>query len=108
MITNREYLRKRDVKFVSYTGKYPNLCTGILTISINGVHYSFGEEYEGYKVVRRELPKFWEVDGGAYGKHHGFWIVNCEKLPEMFHEYVYEIDYIMNTEMERPCCGGCI
>ena len=26
----------RHVKFISYTGKYPNLCGGILTLEIDG------------------------------------------------------------------------
>ena len=31
-----------DCRFVSYTGKSPNLCMGILTLSINGVNKTFG------------------------------------------------------------------
>lgn len=31
-----------DIKFISYTGKYPNLCDGILTLEIDGEQVSFG------------------------------------------------------------------
>lgn len=30
------------VKFVSYDGKWPNLCTGTLVLNIDGTDYSFG------------------------------------------------------------------
>ena len=30
------------VKFVSYDGKWLNLCTGTLVLNINGTDYSFG------------------------------------------------------------------
>ena len=30
------------VKFVSYDGEYPNLCTGTLVLNIDGTDYSFG------------------------------------------------------------------
>ena len=30
----------RKIEFVEYTGKYPNLCSGILTIKVDNVTYS--------------------------------------------------------------------
>ena len=29
------------IKFISYDGKYPNLCSGVLTVDINGQLYAF-------------------------------------------------------------------
>ena len=31
-----------NVEFVSYTGKWPNLCSGILTLKIYGKEHRFG------------------------------------------------------------------
>ena len=31
-----------DVKFISYTGKYPVLCCGVLTLEIDGEIVEFG------------------------------------------------------------------
>lgn len=33
---------KENVKFVSYTGDFPNLCSGVLTLEIDGNPVSFG------------------------------------------------------------------
>lgn len=32
------------VKFIDYTGRYPNLCSGVLTLEIDGKIYKFGYE----------------------------------------------------------------
>lgn len=29
------------IKFISYDGKYPHLCSGVLTVDINGQLYAF-------------------------------------------------------------------
>jgi hypothetical protein len=31
-----------NIEFVSYNGKYPNLCSGKLTVKIDGKEVSFG------------------------------------------------------------------
>ena len=37
------------IKFISYTGKYPCLCLGVLTVEINGKKYKFGHDFEHYQ-----------------------------------------------------------
>lgn len=37
----------RKIEFVEYTGKYPNLCSGILTIKVDNVPYSFDGCFDG-------------------------------------------------------------
>ena len=38
------------VKFIDYTGRYPNLCSGVLTLEIDGKIYKFGyEEKYGFE-----------------------------------------------------------
>ena len=36
------------IKFISYTGKYPNLCSGVFTVEIDGKEYKFGHESADY------------------------------------------------------------
>ena len=37
-----------NIKFISYTGKWPNLCSGVLTVEIDGKEYKFGHESTDY------------------------------------------------------------
>lgn len=51
-----------DVKFISYTGKYPALCCGVLTLEINGVKVSFGHDKSYYK-KDGNYDSFWHTGG---------------------------------------------
>lgn len=66
------------VKFVSYTGNYPNLCRGDLTLEIDG-----------------------EIGTGE-------WEIDVDRLPEKFRRYAREIGQVFNENVEYGCCGGCI
>ena len=86
------------VEFVSYTGKYPNLCTGDLTLKIDGV-------VEYFRYDRRA---FWRIDNYMPNNpHNSRWTVNLRELPVKYQKYRNEIEEVMNNEMPRPCCGGC-
>ncbi len=110
--------KQEHVKFVSYTGKYPNLCSGILTLEIDGVIQRFGHNY---------LDRSWETDGnhpafwGTGGEcgfagsnytnpyvHKGEWQIDASEMPEEFRRYAAEIDKVFNENVEYGCCGGCI
>ena len=52
------------VKFVSYDGKYPNLCTGTLVLNIDGTDYSFGfTTVPG--MSKCDFPMFWHSGGSV-------------------------------------------
>lgn len=90
------------VEFVSYTGKYPTLCMGTLTLKINGTNYSFG--------MNGRYPSFWESGGYLdedWDPVKKPWVIDCEKLPEQFVEYVDLIDEVINDNIPFGCCGGC-
>lgn len=99
-----------NVEFVSYTGKWPNLCSGILTLKINGAVYRFGYGSGMY------VP-FWS-SGGQCGFPNGYcaepsishapWIVDAERLPEDLRFLAPEIDAVFNSNVTFGCCGGCI
>ncbi len=49
----------KQVEFVSYDGKWPNLCSGVLTLKINGKEEKFGFSLKGEQMH----PKFWSSGG---------------------------------------------
>lgn len=108
MIINRTN-KNKNVKFVSYTGKYPNLCSGILTLEINGEQATFGHS-------KAEYPPFWKSGGNCgfrnnYSESYrntGEWIIDESNIPEKYREYAAEIDDVFNANVEYGCCGGCL
>lgn len=103
-----------EIKFVNYTGSYPNLCSGVLTLLVNGKEVTFGPEWKG-----AEFPKFWASGGscGFAGKGwtdeyvntgRWFWsIFEADKLKE-FLPYKDELMEIFNLNVPFGCCGGCL
>lgn len=94
------------VEFVSYTGKWPNLCGGILTLAIDGKTVTFGHSYDDEKV---DHQKFWSTGGSCSIKaiHTGEWLIDVQKIPEEYRKYAAEIDVVFNMNVEYGCCGGC-
>jgi hypothetical protein len=65
MLINNTNNNNKHITFVSYTGKWPNLCTGILILKIDGEQVSFGNQKEC------DYPKFWST-GGSCGFTNGY------------------------------------
>lgn len=92
------------VEFVDYTGKYPNLCSGILTLKIDGKKVTFGHHGKGM------YPMFW-VSGGYCTDDtccSAEWNILYNRIPEKYQKYAEEIDNVFNVNVEHGCCGGCI
>lgn len=118
MIINNNYTTEH-VEFISYTGRYPNLCSGVLTLKIDGEICRFGHEPDSYnynedKYDDDNYDKFWCSGGkvsfsGEYGYNvsEGEWEIDVNELPEKFRKYASEIDYTFNSNVEHGCCGGC-
>lgn len=93
-----------NIKFVSYTGHYPCLCLGDLTLNINGKDITFKSE---------DYKNFW-YSGGDYScmreKNEEIsiapWRVNVQALPDFLKPYAEEIKNIINENIEWGCCGG--
>ena len=95
------------IKFISYTGRFPNLCSGVLTLKIDGVEHTFGDSY---KTPKPEFESFWCSGGGLtkdYEPYEEEWQINVDNLPEQFRKYAEEIDRVFNENVEWGCCGGC-
>lgn len=110
------------IEFVSYTGKYPNLCSGMLTLRINGEEVRFGDNYRWndttceYEYIDDIYDKFW-CSGGNCGFTNGYansyvntasWKIDRDKLPEKYREYADEIAKVFNDNVDWGCCGGCL
>ena len=99
-----------NIKFISYTGAYPNLCSGVLTLNIDGVDKTFGDDDDC------DYNKFWVTGGRAYfsggwSKSHietDEWIIIRDELPLELKPYAEEIAEIFNDNVTYGCCGGCL
>lgn len=92
------------VKFISYNGKYPRLCFGILTLEIDGKKAQFG--------YGASNNPFWLSGGGFNPNYEGAcqreWKIDVNKIPEEYRKYASEIDRVFNENVEWGCCGSCI
>jgi hypothetical protein len=115
-----------NIKFISYTGKYPNLCSGVLTVEIDGKEYKFGHEIGDYDWKNNcfkndNFEQFW-VSGGCIRKSkdwgmcakHAPWKVNDywnntdEKHPQWVIDILPKLLEVFNENVPYGCCGGCI
>lgn len=94
------------VKFVSYTGKWPNLCDGIVVLEIDGKEVKFGSDYIDETV---QYDKFWKSGGHCSMRSvtKSEWEISVSELPEEYRQYAAEIDAVFNANVEYGCCGGC-
>lgn len=87
------------VEFVSYNGRYPNLCAGELVLRVDGEEVNFGKfclESGGYVAFGDEWNE--QVEKGP-------WSVN---VPPQYAQYADEITEVVNANVPWGCCGGCI
>lgn len=103
----------KHIEFINYTGKYPNLCSGILTLKIDGETVTFGSKY------RKPTPmyeKFWSSGGNCGFSNNysdtyieeGRWIIDTTNIPAQYQKYANEINEVFNDNVEYGCCGGCL
>ena len=92
----------RDIQFISYTGKYPNLCSGKLTISVDGdeitedhclISGGYIRSFVDEDIVKGE----WTVDF-----LHKFYFMNFDDEEKKL------ITDLVNANIPFGCCGGCI
>ena len=104
---------KNNVKFISYSGKYPCLCEGLLMLEICGKIYTFGNDYDNN--IIGEYPIFW-MSGGEWGFNEDWneeikkcpWEIDIDDLPKELQQYADEIEKVFNANVPYGCCGGCI
>jgi hypothetical protein len=98
-----------NIEFVSYDGKYPCLCSGKLTLKIDGRTTTFGAWDCDY-------PKFW-VTGGNCGFNSDYsesyvneapWELSDYGLEKRFTPYYKQMLKLFNDNVPHGCCGGCL
>lgn len=129
MLVNKSENKNNRVKFVSYTGRYPNLCSGVLTLEIDGTQYKFGHNCMNHHFDEKKkkwvytdedehnpnFDSFWHSGGSCYFVKDyqdivetNEWHINVEELPEKIKELAEEIDIVFNDNVTWGCCGGCL
>ena len=90
-----------NIEFIDYDGEYPCLCNGTLKIKVDNKDYNLecvmisgGAVYatEDYSDMWAEQDD-WKLDLSSY--------------PEL-EPYKEEITKLVNDNVEKGCCGGCI
>jgi hypothetical protein len=89
------------LKFVSYDGEYPNLCSGTLILNIDGKNITFPEDCllsGGSVSFTDDWDEIVTVDE---------WSIS--EFPENFPvELQQEAIDIINKNIHFGCCGGCV
>lgn len=90
------------VEFVRYTGRYPCMCLGDLTVAIdhklvtlNNALCSSGDVVPSDDWRRQSIAK-------------GPWKVDIAKVPGEHKSRVDEIEACVNRHVPFGCCGGCL
>ena len=98
---------KQRVKFISYDGAYPNLCSGVLRFSIDGIEYcvdhilntgsppiSFFEDSLEKSVGKKEWSIYFDE-----GDFKDIPITEDDKIV---------LTKLVNDHVPHGCCGGCL
>lgn len=92
---------KKDIKFISYTGEYPSLCYGTLTIEVNNKRYHLEDILISGGCVT--FSDDWEEE-----VEEGEWTIDIKKLPEELQSLSADIADLVNKNVSWGCCGGCV
>ena len=89
------------LEFVSYNGKYPNLCSGVLILSLDGRRVQFPD------YCLESGGSVWFDDGWEEHIETGEWKIS--KYPKDFPEDLRQsaVD-LVNKNIPYGCCGGCV
>lgn len=106
-----------DIKFISYDGEYPNLCSGTLVLEIDGNRRTFGSTGGGLfgEGLHSDNPRFWTSGGGVSFDEDwsecvtlGEWKLDVSALPDDLKPYGNELIDLFNEHVPFGCCGGCV
>lgn len=90
-----------DVKFVSYDGEYPNLCSGTLVLNLDGENIKFASH------CLSSGGTVWFDDDWDEHVESGPWSINewPKKWPESAKS---QAEDAVNENIPHGCCGGCV
>ena len=92
----------KTVKFINYSGKYPNLCGGVL-------HYEIIFDNGRHEIHQTEIKSggecFYNHNTNDIIQKYGDWKLSEKK----FLPYKLQIELLnqVNNIVPKGCCGGC-
>jgi hypothetical protein len=90
-----------QVEFVSYNGAWPNLCSGVLVVKVDGKTWTF-DQY-----VMQSGGSVWFDDSWSEHVESGLWTIR--EWPEGFPTSArYQVTQCVNDNVPFGCCGGCV
>lgn len=92
------------IKFVSYNGKWPNLCRGALVVEKDNKQYSM----ENILISGGECG-FSNNYRNSY-INRGPWNINLKYLPKELNNDndIRVLESLINDNIDWGCCGGCL
>jgi len=101
-------MTSKEIEFIDYTGEWPALCMGMLTLKINGKVVTFGSGDCDYDY-------FWATGGrvtfdedGLEIVTRGEWQLDKSRLPAELQDHGEELIQLFNEHVPQGCCGGCV
>lgn len=85
------------IKFVSYDGEFPNLCSGTLVLEVDGVERSVNNALLSTGCIN------WKDDTVTEGD----WVLSAH-APQWMWDRKEEVLAVVNANARKGCCGGCI
>ena len=102
----------KEIEFVSYDGKYPNLCSGTLKLKIDGKEHTFLYCLNSGGAVYSDEDWNWRVEQGEWTFDPQISIIDHGKSKSEDFNFTPEeiglINDLVNENVEQGCCGGCI
>lgn len=89
----------RNIEFVSYDGKYPNLCSGTLKLRVDGKIWQ-----KSHCLISGGRCSWEDEDQNIRGP----WDISSYDFNDFTVEEQVEIQRLVNDNVEWGCCGGCI
>ncbi len=88
-----------NIEFISYDGKYPNLCSTLVIQVDDKVYNLKGVLISGGRICHGKNWHMWAEKGD--------WRIDLDSYPEL-KPYKEEITDLVNENIRQGCCGGCI
>ena len=90
------------LKFISYDGDYPNLCSGLLVLRADGRKFTFWVRLQSGGNV-------WFDNDWLEHVEHGPWSIAEDAWPEEFPIELRDAAVeLVNDCVPWGCCGGCV
>lgn len=93
----------RKIKFIDYTGRWPTLCFGVLTYSVDDVEFKVSSPYTSGGSV-----SFSDDYSESHIAHSEWQECENEDLQHLSKEEREELLRQFNLVVDYGCCGGCI